>query len=124
MVEPQIVVLVVAGSSPVDHPTAFSFSVAPSTRGSMLARLEDFRLLLLANRQSQIYNRFRSVSVAQLDRAADFGSAGWGFESLQARIDSCRLCFVETRRYSPIVGLSSVCSLRGRSSVEFSSVVI
>jgi hypothetical protein len=25
------------------------------------------------------------VSVAQLDRAADFGSAGWGFESLQAR---------------------------------------
>src|SRR5437016_2405919 len=26
-----------------------------------------------------------NVSVAQLDRAADFGSAGWGFESLQAR---------------------------------------
>ena len=26
-----------------------------------------------------------TVSVAQLDRAADFGSAGWGFESLQAR---------------------------------------
>jgi len=27
-----------------------------------------------------------TVSVAQLDRAADFGSAGWGFESLQARL--------------------------------------
>jgi hypothetical protein len=41
------------------------------------------------------------VSVAQLDRAADFGSAGWGFESLQARTESCRLCFLETRRYFP-----------------------
>jgi hypothetical protein len=25
------------------------------------------------------------VPVAQLDRASDFGSEGWGFESLQAR---------------------------------------
>ena len=49
MVEPQIVVLVVAGSSPVGHPI------------------------------------FNFVSVAQLDRASDFGSEGWGFESLQAR---------------------------------------
>ena len=54
MVEPQIVVLVVAGSSPVGHP--FPFRPA--------------RLI---------------VSVAQLDRASDFGSEGWGFESLQAR---------------------------------------
>ena len=69
MVEPQIVVLVVAGSSPVDHPIF----------------------------QPEM------VSVAQLDRAADFGSAGWGFESLQARINPCRLCFLETRRYSRIV---------------------
>ena len=51
MVEPQIVVLVVAGSSPVDHPA------------------------------SQV----PSVPVAQPDRASDFGSEGWGFESLQAR---------------------------------------
>jgi hypothetical protein len=29
--------------------------------------------------------RAATVSVAQPDRAADFGSAGWGFESLQAR---------------------------------------
>jgi dolichyl-phosphate-mannose-protein mannosyltransferase len=29
---------------------------------------------------------FKVVSVAQLDRASDFGSEGWGFESLQARI--------------------------------------
>jgi hypothetical protein len=29
---------------------------------------------------------FTFVSVAQLDRASDFGSEGWGFESLQARI--------------------------------------
>ncbi len=48
MVEPQIVVLVVAGSSPVGHPSA--------------------------------------VPVAQPDRASDFGSEGWGFESLQARV--------------------------------------
>lgn len=26
-----------------------------------------------------------TASVAQLDRAADFGSAGWGFESSQTR---------------------------------------
>ena len=29
--------------------------------------------------------RFSAVPVAQLDRASDFGSEGWGFESLQAR---------------------------------------
>ena len=50
MVELQIVVLVVAGSSPVGHPI------------------------------------FNFVSVAQPDRASDFGSEGCGFESLQARI--------------------------------------
>jgi hypothetical protein len=60
MVEPQIVVLVVAGSSPVGHPKPFSIS--------------DCRF------------RFAVVPVAQLDRASDFGSEGWGFESLQARI--------------------------------------
>ena len=27
-----------------------------------------------------------TVPVAQLDRASDFGSEGWGFESLQARV--------------------------------------
>ena len=48
-VEPQIVVLVVAGSNPVGHPI------------------------------------FVTVPVAQPDRASDFGSEGWGFESLQAR---------------------------------------
>src|SRR5262249_61831018 len=52
MVEPQIVVLVVAGSSPVGHPKL----------------IQDF-----------------TVPVAQPDRASDFGSEGWGFESLQAR---------------------------------------
>ena len=52
MVEPQIVVLVVAGSSPVGHP---------------------------------VWD-FKRVPVAQPDRASDFGSEGWGFESLQARV--------------------------------------
>jgi hypothetical protein len=32
----------------------------------------------------------QSVPVAQPDRASDFGSEGWGFESLQARI-SCEI---------------------------------
>jgi Flp pilus assembly protein TadD len=40
----------------------------------------------LAHRKFAISNRKFHVSVAQLDRAADFGSAGWGFKSLQARI--------------------------------------
>ena len=82
MVEPQIVVLVVAGSSPVDHPA-----------------------LQVPNPKSQATNSFNfaygnwyvgleifdCVPVAQPDRASDFGSEGWGFESLQARtyIHSC-----------------------------------
>ena len=33
-----------------------------------------------------IWNLAKVVSVAQPDRASDFGSEGWGFESLQARI--------------------------------------
>ena len=78
MVEPQIVVLVVAGSSPVGHPWYVRFSSA------------DFRfkgkvqqpLCPIANRKSQI----STVPVAQPDRASDFGSEGWGFESLQARV--------------------------------------
>jgi hypothetical protein len=62
MVEPQIVVLVVAGSSPVDHPERL-------------------------RREFQILDfKFLGVPVAQPDRASDFGSEGWGFESLQARI--------------------------------------
>ena len=74
MVEPQIVVLVVAGSSPVGHPWYFRFSTA------------DFRFpfLQVANRKSKIENS--AVPVAQPDRASDFGSEGWGFESLQARV--------------------------------------
>ena len=76
MVEPQIVVLVVAGSSPVDHPWYFRFSSA------------DFRFRgkstsFVYNRKSEIANF--TVPVAQPDRASDFGSEGWGFESLQAR---------------------------------------
>ena len=65
MVEPQIVVLAVAGSSPVDHP----------------ARLPG------ANFKVQIeISHAQTVPVAQPDRASDFGSEGWGFESLQARV--------------------------------------
>jgi hypothetical protein len=44
------------------------------------------RRLKSQNRQSEIGNVI--VPVAQLDRASDFGSEGWGFESLQARIFS------------------------------------
>ena len=74
MVEPQIVVLVVAGSSPVGHP---AYEVpnpkAQTPNNHFIWRLEpgiwDFKL----------------VPVAQPDRASDFGSEGWGFESLQAR---------------------------------------
>src|ERR671937_1946767 len=80
MVEPQIVVLVVAGSSPVGHPIEFPIS--------------DFRFQIefsdrpfsICNLKSAIGNC--RVSVAQPDRASDFGSEGWGFESLQARSSS------------------------------------
>jgi|SRR4026208_2338018 len=76
MVEPQIVVLVVAGSSPVGHP---AYEVpnpkAQTPNNHFIWSLEpgiwDFKL----------------VPVAQPDRASDFGSEGWGFESLQARSD-------------------------------------
>jgi hypothetical protein len=73
MVEPQIVVLVVAGSSPVGHPWNFRFT-------------ERNRQQVLFNRKTEIENRNFTVPVAQLDRASDFGSEGWGFESLQARV--------------------------------------
>ena len=72
MVEPQIVVLVVAGSSPVGHPWNFRFTERnrqpPCSIGNLKSKFANF-----------------TVPVAQLDRASDFGSEGWGFESLQAR---------------------------------------
>ena len=74
MVEPQIVVLVVAGSSPVGHPIFKSQNPNPKLQ------ILDFGLWDLK------LGIFNFVSVAQLDRASDFGSEGWGFESLQARI--------------------------------------
>ena len=83
MVEPQIVVLVVAGSSPVGHPWYFRFS-----SGDFRVRGKDRQLLCpIENLKSKIENS--PVPVAQPDRASDFGSEGWGFESLQARfVDS------------------------------------
>ena len=71
MVEPQIVVLVVAGSSPVDHPAL----QVPSSKLANPA-FGDWHLGFWI---------FDCVPVAQPDRASDFGSEGWGFESLQAR---------------------------------------
>jgi RNA polymerase sigma factor (sigma-70 family) len=41
------------------------------------------------------------VSVAQPDRAADFGSAGWGFESLQARVLTAKIIDVADRELHP-----------------------
>ena len=73
MVELQIVVLVVAGSSPVDHPFINPKIQIPSSKFSVLGF--GIRNLGLSN----------VVSVAQLDRASDFGSEGCGFKSLQAR---------------------------------------
>jgi hypothetical protein len=75
MVEPQIVVLVVAGSSPVGHPA----SQVPKTPNSKLQKSG----LGIWNLGFGIY---KIVPVAQPDRASDFGSEGWGFESLQARV--------------------------------------
>src|SRR4029077_3667463 len=74
MVEPQIVVLVVAGSSPVGHRAYEVLNPKAQTPNNhFIWRLEpgiwDFKL----------------VPVAQPDRASDFGSEGWGFKSLQAR---------------------------------------
>jgi hypothetical protein len=76
MVEPQIVVLVVAGSSPVGHPD----SQIPNAK-LQIARLGSNSLGVGASDLG-----FATVPVAQPDRASDFGSEGWGFESLQARI--------------------------------------
>jgi hypothetical protein len=77
MVEPQIVVLVVAGSSPVGHPA--SKALNPKFR----APNSNLRVWDLA---FGFWNLQLRVPVAQPDRASDFGSEGWGFESLQARI--------------------------------------
>ena len=75
MVEPQIVVLVVAGSSPVGHPA----SQIPIPNSKLQIRDSTFGIWNLG------FGNLRFVPVAQPDRASDFGSEGWGFESLQAR---------------------------------------
>ena len=76
MVEPQIVVLVVAGSSPVGHPVSKGPNPkfqAPNSNLRVWDLVFGFGIL-------------SRVPVAQPDRASDFGSEGWGFESLQARM--------------------------------------
>ena len=78
MVEPQIVVLVVAGSSPVDHPT-FCWSDGALECGVV------WTIPCHQKFHTPTLHRLALVPVAQLDRASDFGSDGWGFESLQAR---------------------------------------
>src|SRR4026209_2677963 len=96
MVEPQIVVLVVAGSSPVGHP---AYEVpnpkAQTPNNHFIWSLEpgiwDFKL----------------VPVAQPDRASDFGSEGWGFESLQAR-QFLHFVAVMSPLKGPICSLSQV----------------
>ena len=88
MVEPQIVVLVVAGSSPVGHPIFKSQNPSPKLQ------ILDFGFWDLK------LGIFDFVSVAQPDRASDFGSEGCGFESLQARSNrrNYHLCFAKSRR--------------------------
>jgi hypothetical protein len=87
MVEPQIVVLVVAGSNPVGHPAP----QIPNPKCQLPTRDSDLWDFELGGWDLQ------SVPVAQPDRASDFGSEGWGFESLQARI-SCEILDAFPRR--------------------------
>ncbi len=75
MVEPQIVVLVVAGSSPVGHPACEVPNPKAQTPKTTI---------FIWSLEPGIWD-FKLVPVAQPDRASDFGSEGWGFESLQAR---------------------------------------
>ena len=75
MVEPQIVVLVVAGSSPVGHPIWQNHKAQIPNSNTI-----GFGIWNLG------FGIYKMVPVAQLDRASDFGSEGWGFESLQARV--------------------------------------
>ena len=80
MVEPQIVVLVVAGSSPVGHPA----SQIPNSKSQIPK--DQSSDLLVWDLELGFRDFKKSVPVAQPDRASDFGSEGWGFESLQARM--------------------------------------
>ena len=85
MVEPQIVVLVVAGSSPVGHPA----SQIPNPK------LQAPKKLALG------FGIYKIVPVAQPDRASDFGSEGWGFESLQARA-SFQATYVRSKQHDQL----------------------
>ena len=60
--------LAVAGSNPVAHP---------------IFKISNLRFQI-SNLRFQIENLWRAP-VAQLDRASDFGSEGWGFKSLRVR---------------------------------------
>ena len=70
LAEQRIVVPRVAGSSPVSHPAAIAQSVE-----RILGKDEVTSSILVGS----------SALVAQLDRASDYGSEGYRFESFQAR---------------------------------------
>jgi hypothetical protein len=92
MVEPQIVVLVVAGSSPVGHPPSQTTNSKSQTPRCRTLQFGFWTLVLRI---------FDCVPVAQPDRASDFGSEGWGFESLQARVASASTSNVVSRKAEP-----------------------
>ena len=70
LAEQRIVVPRVAGSSPVSHPAAIAQSVE-----RRIGNAEVVSSILIGS----------SALVAQLDRAFDYGSKGYRFESFQAR---------------------------------------
>jgi hypothetical protein len=78
-------------SRPLSNPVAADTAASTGSRsrlGPRLPPLQDAIVdLAFGNRNSTIGTKI--VPVAQLDRASDFGSEGWGFESLQARIQRC-----------------------------------
>ena len=76
-------------------------------------RVRSFRvrspLLTLASHESLPL----TVPVAQLDRASDFGSEGWGFESLQARIDYKELTSILATQEKCVCHLRATFSAKG-----------
>ncbi len=76
MVEHQIVVLVVAGSSPVIHPRAAG---SGNAQAFLVRSIRSCLTYVVPSRRAP-----RRAPVAQLDRASDFESAGRRFESCRA----------------------------------------
>ena len=65
----------------------------------MLLRQYDKIVISVLNQKSLINNQKITGCVVQLDRISDFGSEGWGFESLRGHFLNAKTCKILLYRF-------------------------